>query len=157
MQEVVQEAYLKVFVLLRRSEVADHNPVALLYTTARNLAFSRLRHAKVKARTITAVTVSEELRIGSNSPEKAAHVEFRYRSLMQVVNGLPPRCRSVLVLRMIDGLSHCDIAERLGITVSTVEKHLAAGLRICRQQLSAAQESLPDNEAVESRATGTAP
>lgn len=157
MQDIVQEAYLKVFVQLRRSEIGDHNPVALLYTTARNLAFSRLRHAKVKARTATAVTVSEELRAASASPEKAAHVELRHRSLMQVVNGLPPKCRSVLVLRMIDGLSHRDIAERLGITVSTVEKHLAAGLRICRQQLCTTSDSSSENVAVEPRATGTAP
>jgi len=137
-QEVVQEAYLKVFLQLRREDLSEHNPVALLYTTARNLAISRIRHQKVLARTETAVLVSEELRSLGPSPEKAAGTELRTRSLMAVVNSLPPRCRSVLTLRLIEDLSHRDISERLGITVSTVEKHLAAGLRICRERLGAA-------------------
>jgi len=136
-QEIVQEAYLKVFVHLRRTGPDDHNPAALLYTTARNLAISRLRHERVLVRTAAAVTVSEELRSSIRTPEHEASASLKHRSLVQAVNGLPPKCRSVLVLRMVDGLSHRDIGERLGITISTVEKHLAAGLRLCREQLGA--------------------
>ena len=34
-----------------------------------------------------------------------------------------------------DGFSHKEIAEILGISVSTVEKHLVKGLRLCRAHL----------------------
>ena len=56
---------------------------------------------------------------------------------MLAVNQLPPKCRNVFVLRMIDGLSQRAIGERLGIAVSTVEKHLAKGLRLCKESIAA--------------------
>ena len=68
--------------------------------------------------------------------------------LLRAVNGLPPKCRDVFVLRMIEGLSQREIAERLGITVSTVEKHLARGLRHCKDSLAAQQaDGAPGGEA----------
>ena len=56
---------------------------------------------------------------------------------MIAVNKLPPKCRSVVVLRMIDGLSQREISERLGIAVSTVEKHLSRGLQLCKEDVAA--------------------
>jgi RNA polymerase sigma factor (sigma-70 family) len=138
-QDIVQEAYLQVYCALRRTGPEGHTPAALLYTTARNIAFSRHRHMKVVAAAAPAVSVGERLRREQANVEQQASRSQQMQMLLRAVNGLPPKCRDVFVLRMIEGLSQREIAERLGITVSTVEKHLARGLRHCKDTLEQQQ------------------
>ncbi|HSF76986.1 MAG TPA: sigma-70 family RNA polymerase sigma factor [Steroidobacteraceae bacterium] len=151
-QDVMQEAYLQVFCALRKSGPEGHAPAALLYTTARNIAFSRLRHQKVVAAAAPAFSIDERLRREQPGVERQASRNEQLQLMLRVVNGLPPKCRDVFVLRMIDGLSQREIAERLGIAVSTVEKHLARGLQQCRQEFTGALSAAPPEEAADSAA-----
>jgi DNA-directed RNA polymerase specialized sigma24 family protein len=50
---------------------------------------------------------------------------------------LPDRCREVLTLRKLYGLSQREIAQRLGIAESTVEKHVAYGVHLCAERMFA--------------------
>lgn len=133
--EVSQEAYLKVYCVLRSRSDRDHSPKALLFTTARNLAISRLRHQQVIDRESLAVGVSQELRVDRSNAEQGASNRESVNALLEVINSLPPKCRTVLLLRLVEGLSQKDIAARLGIAVSTVEKHLAKGLHLSRDAM----------------------
>ena len=146
-QDVMQEAYLQVFCALRQSGPEGHTPAALLYTTARNIAFSRHRHRKVVAAAAPSVSAGERLRREQAGIEQQVDRGQQMRRLLQAVNGLPPKCRDVFVLRMIEGLSQREIADRLGIAVSTVEKHLARGLQHCRTELAQALSVAPPAEA----------
>ena len=49
----------------------------------------------------------------------------------EAVRELPPQCRRVLILKKVYGLSHAEIAERLNITVSTSNQHLAKAIAKC--------------------------
>jgi len=51
------------------------------------------------------------------------------------VDRLPPLCRRVFVLRKVFKLSHAEISEVLGVSHSTIEKHVAKGLVRCRDHL----------------------
>ena len=141
-EEVAQEAYLKVFLALHKHSNREHCPKALLYTTARNLAISRLRHQKVIDRAALAVEVSQQLQTERRSPEQLASSSEDMRALLLAVNQLPPKCRKVILLRMLECLSQKEIAARLGIAVSTVEKHLAKGLHGCRNAIAEQKRSL---------------
>jgi RNA polymerase sigma factor (sigma-70 family) len=55
--------------------------------------------------------------------------------LERAIAGLPQGCREVLLLRKVEQLSHREIAERVGIAVSTVEKQHARALRLLRLAL----------------------
>jgi len=137
-QDVMQEAYLQVFCALRQSGPDGHTPAALLYTTARNIAFSRHRHRKVVAAAAPAVTEGERLRREQAGIEQQVDSGQQMRRLLQAVNGLPPKCRDVFVLRMIDGLSQ-----------RAVEKHLARGLQQCRQELAGVLTDAPAEQAAD--------
>lgn len=135
-QDVMQEAYLQVFCALRQSGPEGHTPAALLFTTARNIAYSRHRHSRVVAAAAPSVSAGEQLRREQAGIEQQVDRGEQMRRLLKAVNGLPPKCRDVFVLRMIEGMSQREIAEQLGISVSTVEKHLARGLQHCRSELA---------------------
>ncbi|MGH8366261.1 MAG: sigma factor-like helix-turn-helix DNA-binding protein, partial [Pseudomonas sp.] len=48
---------------------------------------------------------------------------------------LPPLCRDSFLLRKLDGLSHLQIAERLGISRALVEKHIVNAMKHCRARM----------------------
>jgi RNA polymerase sigma-70 factor (ECF subfamily) len=157
-QDVVQEAYLQVYCALRETGPEGHTPAALLYTAARNIAFSRHRHLKVVRAAAPVVSLGEQLRREQSGVEQQASKRQQLQMLLRAVSGLPPKCRDVFVLRMIEGMSQREIGERLGITVSTVEKHLARGLRQCRDELAqmqAAGAASPAETGLPDERTGT--
>jgi len=131
-QDLAHDAYLRVYPTLQRREA--EKPEALLYVTARRLALNRIKRRQIapfiKTPLDTDLTSSHEPRI---EDQVAARQDLDL--LQQALAGLPSGCRSVLLLRKVELLSHREIAERLGITVSTVEKQHARALRLLKQSL----------------------
>ncbi len=132
-EDLVQEAYVRVCALSPAQAV--DSPRALLFRIARNLAVDRARQ-KV-ARATDDVADFEPLNVSSEEAEPDEQVDLRRRfeSFCAAVDGLPPLCRRVFVLRKVYQLSHAEIAQALGLSHSTIEKHVAKGLVRCRDQL----------------------
>ncbi|MDB5479639.1 MAG: polymerase subunit sigma-24 [Caulobacteraceae bacterium] len=63
------------------------------------------------------------------APEAAAVSRDELQRLLQAVAKLKPRTREVFRLHKLEGLSHADVASRLGISKSAVEKHMAIALQ----------------------------
>lgn len=128
-QDVAHDAYVRVFP--RSERPAPAHAEAVLYTTARRLAINRL-----KRRSISPITSENNGydNAASSSPGVAQQVMARQelRLLEEAIAGLPPGCRAVLLLRKVELLSHKEIAERLGIAISTVEKQHIRALRLLR-------------------------
>jgi RNA polymerase sigma factor (sigma-70 family) len=132
-QDVAHDAYLRVYPKVQ--DRSAENPEAVLYTTARRLAINRL-----KRRSIAPFASSEPRPESSVSPSPgvAQQVMARqeWQNLEQAIAQLPEGCRTVLLLRKIDLLSHQEISARLGIAISTVEKQHARALRLLRAALT---------------------
>ncbi len=73
--------------------------------------------------------------MGQVALEDEMEARQRIRMLAEAMAGLPPQCSRVFLLRKVYGLSYKEIAERLGISVSTAEKHAALGLLRCSEYL----------------------
>jgi RNA polymerase sigma-70 factor (ECF subfamily) len=67
---------------------------------------------------------------GDGIPETVARSE-EIEILTEAIQSLPERCRQVLTLRKIYGLSQKEIAAQLGIAEHTVEAQTAIGVRKC--------------------------
>lgn len=132
-QDVAHDAYLKVYPVMEQQ--AAEKPEALLYTTARRLAFNRLRRRRVTPFVVGSAVPD----LGASpSPGVVQQVMARQelQQLEQAIARLPTGCRSVLLLRKIEQLSHQEIADRLGIAISTIEKQHARALRLLRADLA---------------------
>lgn len=109
---------------------------AFLYVTARNLALDQLRRPQaVSIESIAEmerVFVSEEGEGIAETVGKNQELEL----LARAIQALPDRCRQVLTLRKIYGLSQKEIAAQLGISEHTVEAQVANGVRRCAEFLS---------------------
>ncbi|MFT3813038.1 MAG: sigma-70 family RNA polymerase sigma factor [Acidovorax sp.] len=65
------------------------------------------------------------------SEETRAMVVQALAELDALLRRLPAKPRQALLLHRLDGLGYREIAQRLGVSVSSVEKYIAAGLRAC--------------------------
>lgn len=133
LDELVQEACVRVLDAHRRSPLQSGR--AYLFATARNLAVSVLRRRQVAA--IDSVAEMESLRVldeGPSVPEMVG-TNLEVQVLIEAIQSLPDRCRQVLTLRRIYGLSQKEIAARLGIAEHTVEAQLGKGMRRCTEFL----------------------
>ena len=108
---------------------------ALLFSIARNLLHNHWRWSRL--RQIEQPTDFAEFDMASESPDQERQLQGRraLERLEAVVAGLPPKCRTVFLLSRIEGLSNRDIAQRCGISVKMVEKHLGRAIGKCRAQV----------------------
>jgi RNA polymerase sigma-70 factor (ECF subfamily) len=133
-EDLVQETYVRVYALSHTQAV--DSPRALLFRIAHNMAVERARRQKSQA--TDSVADLERLSVYSSDVPADEQIDARRRfeSFCAAVDRLPPLCRRVFVLRKVYRLSHDEIAEVLGVSHSTIEKHVAKGLIRCRDYLS---------------------
>ena len=149
--DVIQETYAKLLALSpeRRGDVRSWR--AFLFTTARNVAMDHLRSpAGVPIEALPEINGADVVSGGGEeqSPDEIVNLTQEQDLLARVIASLPEKCREVLTLRKIHGLSQKEIAQRLGIAEHTVEKHISHGVRLCAERvLGKTRDAQPDAEA----------
>jgi RNA polymerase sigma factor (sigma-70 family) len=121
-----QDIYIRVYESARASRPAS--PRAFLFATARNLLIDRIRRSRVVS--METDEASLEALVDEVSPERQLGAAQELRSLALAFDGLSDKCRSVVWLRRIEGLSQRQTAERLGLREVAVESQLARGMRV---------------------------
>jgi RNA polymerase sigma-70 factor (ECF subfamily) len=129
-----QEVYARVYEAAWRERPLRTKP--FLFQTARNLMIDRLRQQSVVS--IETMGDFAWLDVSEDVPSPEAHVAARQelRLLQAALDELPPRCRQVVILRKVEGLSQKEVAKRMGIAVETVENQIAKGMRLLAQALA---------------------
>jgi RNA polymerase sigma-70 factor (ECF subfamily) len=132
-EDLRQEIYVRVYEAASRR--FPDSPKSFLFTTARNLLADRVRRQRIVS--ITAMGDVEQLHVLKDElePERWCSDREALMHLAWALDRLPDRCREVFWLRRVEDLPHKEIARRLGISVKTVEKHIAKGLRLMTNDL----------------------
>lgn len=126
-EDICQETILRALEAEKSRDI--HEPRAFLFGVTRNIVRRKLdRESRSVIDFIADFTPREYL---SEEPSVEEHTDSRERMLlfMEAVETLPGQCQRVFVLKKVYGYSHKEIAAALGISISTVEKHVAAGLK----------------------------
>ncbi|MEN5170783.1 RNA polymerase sigma factor [Brevundimonas pondensis] len=122
-----QDIYAKIYTAARRQ--LPLNPRAFLFTTARNHLINTAKRAKIVSFDLVAdlETAFPDAAAGDLDQQLTAREELR--RVQAGLARLPPRCRQVMTLRRIEGLSTREVAAHLNISISTVEQQMVHGLR----------------------------
>ncbi len=131
--DVIQETYAILSELADVTHIA--NPRAYLFTAAQSVLLQQVRRARIVPIESVAEIERLDLHGDERSPERHAMAGQELRRIGESLATLPEKCRQVFVLRKIEGLSQREIAERLGISENTVEKHIGKGLRLLMDAL----------------------
>ncbi|HEX4272132.1 MAG TPA: RNA polymerase sigma factor [Rhizomicrobium sp.] len=108
---------------------------AFLFQIARNLMIDHLRKQNVVPLETIAEFEWANLPDDKPSSERQAAARQELRLLQTALDDLPARCRQIVVMQRVDGLSQKEIAGQLGITVETVQTQLAKGMRLLAQAI----------------------
>jgi len=139
-EDLLQELYLKV-AAHDPSHADIQAPRAYLYRLATNLLVDRWRAwQRSRARDSAWLLVMRSngaLDDADDAPSPEAVVIDRDRldQLMRVVAKLPQRTQTIFRMHKLDGLSHAEVAEQLGVSRSAVEKHIMDALRALAEKM----------------------
>ena len=134
-EDLAQETYLKVAKALYSRPIEHLHP--FLYQTAQYLAFDHLRSMRSKRRFECQLAQSMVVEVPTSAPgpECQAQGQQQLQQFQQVLGTLPTRQQQILVLHKLHGLSQGDIAQRLQVSLSTVEKNLRNALNACAKAI----------------------
>ena len=132
-REVVHDVCVQL--LEKHEKEGVRTPLALLRKITHDSAVSRYRSDRRRQTWLVAVPELPEVDAGIASHERQLDAAQALDRLIHAVENLPPRCQMVFVMHKIHELPQAEVAERLGISLKTVEKHLRLGMAVCREHL----------------------
>ena len=125
-EDIVHDAFIKLSG--RQVALAD---IGLLVRTAQNLARDARRAERVRSAYVAEI-VPEQGAVAQAGPDQAVAAKQELSDLMDAMAALPERVKRVLLLSRVDELTYPQIAAKLGVSVSTVEKDMVVALEFCR-------------------------
>jgi RNA polymerase sigma factor (sigma-70 family) len=124
--ELIQESYSRLAALDSVEHIARAD--AYFFSIARNLLVRRLKRARIVA-IDTIAEIDAYVEDLKPSPEREAAGRLDYQRLLGMIAVLPDRCRRMVEMRKIEGLSQREIATALGVTESVVENQVHFGVK----------------------------
>lgn len=131
-EDIVQDTFVRAHLVKNKQDI--QKPEAFMVQVAKNLAFDYVKSARVQK----AYDPGDDFFDFLDSLHPEAHVDSAYKILAseqeferfcEEAKKLPGKCREVYLLRKVYGFSQKEIAARLGLSESTVEKHIANGTK----------------------------
>lgn len=124
--------------LHRKSDSPVKESRAYLFKIANNVLIDHWRRNQRKNSTeidVEECLLDSHASMTQSDPSEILEQQQRIQKLSEAIELLPPRRREAFLLYRFDGLSQSEIAERMEISVSMVEKHIAAALVHCKNHL----------------------
>lgn len=137
-REIAEEIVSDAFVTLwhQRDKILEiHDLKAYLYILVRNASISYLRRMN-SWKEISLDTLEEYYTLPITGPETDEITEEILNQVNQAIDQLPPKCKIVFTLAKVQGMKYKEISEVLGISVKTINNHIANALVHISQSLA---------------------
>jgi len=128
-RSLVQQVFVDLWI--KRDRLLVTSLQAYLYNSTRNAVLDVLKHKKVESRYLSSLEQNESV-VATDLMEEAELAD-RINSAIQ---NLPEKCREIFLLCRFEGLKYAEIADRLNISVKTVEMQVSIALKRLRKELS---------------------
>lgn len=136
--DIAQETFVRAF--LAEQKGAIQHPKAYLYRIARNLTFEILSKKSKKLTSYIEDSSDYSLLNSGEDIEGIAIVREKLDRVKVAIAEMPPQCQRVFIMHKVYGFKYKEISQQLGISVSTVEKHIMTGLKKCRQSVKSQEQ-----------------
>lgn len=132
-EDLTQEVFLR---LVRRFEVESiGNPEAFIFRTAVNLLRDRSRRGKTQQSHLAELT-HQQAAVEELSPERVFDSRQSLTLVLIALEELDERALDAFILHRLEGMKHAQIAELLGVSVSSVEKYIIKALSLLAKRLA---------------------
>lgn len=135
-EEIVQEVFIKIWE--NRTKIDIYSSFeSYLFTISYNSAISTLRKRVHEKKYIEYLKSIQE---SDNLEELTDELYFKELNskIQSLLADLTPRQREIFLLSREDGLTHEEIAKKLGISVNTVKNHIVSTLNFLRSNIDSA-------------------
>ena len=134
-EDLVQETFIKLWE--RKEEINQETVKSLLYTISSNLSKNHIKHQHV----VFNFANKPNTQNFSESPQQVLEeTEFNER-LQKAIGSLSEAHRSTFLMNRIEQITYVDIADRLNISVKTVEKRMSIAIKHLYKEFFHAQYS----------------
>lgn len=127
-EDIVQDCFSIVWERLSSDKAQIENMKSYLFLMVRNRSLDYLQDEKRVKTDISVAELDEEL--VQEEVEERSEIEAR---MWTTIDSLPDRCREIFLLNKRNGLKYKQIAERLGLSVNTVDNQVSKALRLIRE------------------------
>lgn len=131
-EEMVQNVFFKIWERAENLTISG-SLAAYLYRAVNNESLNYLKHQKVKeAHALHVAYLNPTQRETPSKTLQAKELESR---LQKALNELPEQCRTIFQMSRFEELRYREIADRLGLSVKTVENQMSKALKVLREKL----------------------
>ncbi len=127
--DLIQETFSRI--LKNHESGPIPNPQAFLFVVSRNLAINKLQRMGLEwapeTEKLDPMVLTDEMA----GPFESAALQEEIDQLVAAIQSLPDRCRQVMTLKKIYGLTQKEVAAKLGVSEHTVEAQIGIGMRKC--------------------------
>lgn len=131
-EEMVQQVFFKLWERTETISISG-SVAAYLYRAVHNESLNHLKHLKVRSdhRLHVAYTMKNET---DHASKKLMNSELEAK-LHAALNDLPEQCRSIFQMSRFDDMKYREIADKLDISIKTVENQMGKALKLLRMKL----------------------
>jgi len=132
-EEMVQQVFFKLWE--RNENLSLTGSVsAYLYRAVHNESLNYIKHQKVRSNHQLHVAYSMKNEV--EHPAKKVMAGELEKKIHSALNELPEQCRTIFQMSRFDELKYREIADKLGISVKTVENQMGKALKLLREKLA---------------------
>lgn len=130
-EDMLQELYSRLWCYDRLHKI--ENLRGFVFTIAANIIRDNYRRSYTRASKVSACIDDHELSIENNDPQQVLESWQSLKSLDQQLAQVTPKCKQAFLLHRLEGFTQKEIALKMGVTTSMVEKHItSASKAVCR-------------------------
>lgn len=131
-EEIVQQVFFKLWDRNESLSISG-SVTAYLYRAVHNESLNHIKHQKVK--TSHQLQVAYRMKNESEQPGKKLLGRELEKKIHEALNELPEQCRTIFQMSRFDDMKYREIADKLDISVKTVENQMGKALKLMRAKL----------------------
>ena len=131
-EEIVQQVFFKLWERVEHISISG-SVAAYLYRAVHNESLNHLKHQKVKAS--HQLHVAYSMKDAVETAPKTLQAKELEKKIQAALNELPEQCRTIFQMSRFEEMKYREIADKLNLSVKTVENQIGTALKILRTAL----------------------